>query len=74
MIEVDEDGAEAAAATAVASPLMLGADPRIHMVVDKPFVYALRDKATGLVLIAGYGAAAEGKDGVKAGRRMRASA
>jgi hypothetical protein len=33
---------------------MLSADDRIHVLVDKPFVYALRDKATGLVLIAGY--------------------
>jgi serine protease inhibitor len=47
-------GQEAAAAAAVASPLMLGADDRIHVLVDKPLVYALRDKATGLVLIAGY--------------------
>jgi serpin B len=53
VIEVDEDGAEAAAATAVASPLMLGADDRIHRPADKPFVHALRDKATRLVLIAG---------------------
>jgi serine protease inhibitor len=52
MIEVEEEGAEAAAA--VASTRMLGGDDGIHMVADKPFVYALRDKATGLILIAGY--------------------
>jgi serine protease inhibitor len=54
MIDVDEEGAEAAAATAVASTRVLGADDGIHMVVDKPFIYALRDKVTGLILIAGY--------------------
>lgn len=54
MIEIDEQGAEAAAATAVMSSRALGADEAIHMVVDKPFVYALRDKVTGLILAAGY--------------------
>jgi serine protease inhibitor len=54
MIDVDEEGAEAAAATAAVSTRVLGADDGIHMVVDKPFIYALRDKATGLILIAGY--------------------
>ena len=54
MIEIDEEGAEAAAATAVMSSRALGADEAIDMVVDKPFVYALRDKVTGLILVAGY--------------------
>jgi serine protease inhibitor len=54
MIEIDEEGAEAAAASAVMSSRALGADDAIHMVVDKPFVYALRDKGTGLILVAGY--------------------
>jgi serine protease inhibitor len=53
-IEIDEEGAEAAAATAVMSSRMLRTDDGIHMVVDKPFVYALRDRATGLMLVAGY--------------------
>jgi serine protease inhibitor len=43
MIEIDEEGA-AAAATGVMSSRALGADHAIHTVVDKPFVYALRDK------------------------------
>jgi serpin B len=54
MIDIDEEGAEAAASTAVISSRALGADEAIHMVVDKPFVYALRDKVTGLILVAGY--------------------
>jgi serpin B len=54
MIDIDEEGAEAAATTAVISSRALGADEAIHMVVDKPFVYALRDKVTGLILVAGY--------------------
>jgi serine protease inhibitor len=53
-IEVDEEGAEAAAATAVTASRMLDNDETLHMVVDKPFVYALRDSATGLILVAGY--------------------
>jgi serine protease inhibitor len=54
MIEVDEQGAEAAAATVAIGTRTLEPDESIHMTVDKPFVYALRDKATGLILVAGY--------------------
>ena len=54
VIEVNEEGAEAAAATAVIGTRTLLTDDSIHMVVDKPFIYALRDKTTGLILIAGY--------------------
>jgi serine protease inhibitor len=52
MIEVDEEGAEAGAADAVMSPLMRGTDDGLHLVVDKPIVYAPRDK--GLTVIAGH--------------------
>jgi serine protease inhibitor len=54
MVEVDEEGAEAAAASSVIVSRSLEADDAIHMVVDKPFIYALRDYATGLILAAGY--------------------
>jgi serine protease inhibitor len=55
MIDVDEEGAEAAAATAIMGTRSLESDDgSIHMVVDKPFIYALRDSVTGLILVAGY--------------------
>lgn len=54
MIDVNEEGAEAAAATAVMAGRSLELDDGLHMVVDKPFIFALRDAATGLVLVAGY--------------------
>jgi serine protease inhibitor len=66
-VEVDEEGAEAAAASSVFMSRSLEADDAIHMVVDKPFIYALRDSATGLILVAGYvgqpprGKASDGK-------------
>ena len=57
-IEVDEEGA----ATAVIATRALIGDDAIHMVVDKPFVCALRDHATGPILVAGYvGHAPKGK-------------
>jgi serine protease inhibitor len=62
MIEIDEEGAEAAAATAAVASRMLEKRGCHHMVVDNPFVYALRDRATGLILVAGYvGVAPKGK-------------
>lgn len=61
-IEVDEEGAEAAAATAVVVGRALEVDDALHMVVDKPFVFALRDRQSELILVAGYvGHAPKGK-------------
>jgi serine protease inhibitor len=54
MIDVDEQGAEAAAATAVMGVRSLGYEEQIDMIVDKPFIFALRDRVTGLILVAGY--------------------
>lgn len=53
-IEVDEEGAEAAAATAIIGTRSLQADDSLHMVVDKPFLFALRDRDSGMILAAGY--------------------
>jgi serpin B len=61
-IEADEQGAEAAAATAVITTRSLGEDSSIHLVVDKPFLFALRDRESGLILVSGYvGHAPKGK-------------
>jgi serpin B len=53
-ISVDEEGTEAAAATAV---LMAGAaapsDPPLEVSIDRPFVFLIRDTETGAVLFIG---------------------
>ncbi|HLL27267.1 MAG TPA: serpin family protein [Xanthobacteraceae bacterium] len=54
-LRVDEEGSEAAAATAVS--VERSAMPRgetVEMKVDKPFMFALRDSETGLLLMSGY--------------------
>jgi len=53
-IAVDEKGTEAAAATAVISgPTSLPTPEGTPMVVDRPFLYAIRDVDTGAVLFLG---------------------
>jgi serpin B len=55
-IDVDEKGTEAAAATAIVIRSMAirrGPDP-IPMVVDRPFLFAIVDTATGLPLFLGH--------------------
>ncbi|HWG12030.1 MAG TPA: serpin family protein [Streptosporangiaceae bacterium] len=54
-IDVDEQGTEAAAATAVAMrPLALRQQPQpIPLTVDRPFLFAILDTATGLPLFLG---------------------
>jgi serpin B len=54
-IDVNEQGTEAVAATAVAMTAMASmrpADP-VTMIVDRPFLFAITDTATGLPLFAG---------------------
>ena len=53
-IEVDEQGATAAAATGVFAARALAVDDALHMVVDKPYLFAPRDRQSGFILIAGY--------------------
>jgi serpin B len=50
-ISVDEQGTEAAAATAVV--MEGGAMPPAPLVIDRPFIYLIRDVATGSILFAG---------------------
>jgi serpin B len=55
-LAVNEQGTEAAAATAITTRT---ASIRVRLnedklVVDKPFIFALRDKVSGLVLVSGY--------------------
>jgi serine protease inhibitor len=52
-IRLDEAGTEAAAATAVTTTRAIATD-FVKMVVDKPFLFALRDAQSGLVLLTGY--------------------
>ena len=52
-LRVDEKGTEAAAATAVIATRSLTAE-HVKMVVDKPFMFALRDQSTGFILFMGY--------------------
>jgi serpin B len=53
VIKVDEEGTEAAAATAVKGRAMQPVD-KVAMVVDRPFLFALRDTKHELILLAGY--------------------
>jgi serine protease inhibitor len=53
-LKLSEEGTEAAAATAVVTTRSLAPDQNLKMIVDKPFVFALRDQKTGLILFMGY--------------------
>ncbi len=54
-ITVDEDGTEAAAATAVVMEATSDAEPDepVEIVFDRPFVFALRDRSTGAITFLG---------------------
>lgn len=51
-LQVDEAGTEAAAATAVLT--VRSAARSVRITIDKPFLFALRDRVSGLILMAGY--------------------
>ncbi len=53
-LRVNEEGTEAAAATAVTTTRSIAMDDHVKMIVDKPFVFALRDQKSGLILLMGY--------------------
>ena len=51
---VDEEGTEAAAATAVIVVLESAAPgPPVELTIDRPFIFLIRDKATGTILFMG---------------------
>ena len=52
-VAVDEEGTEAAAATAVIIAEMSVMVPEIEMTIDSPFIYAIRDIETGSILFLG---------------------
>lgn len=54
-LRINEEGTEAAATTAVTTLRSISPESDyVKMVVDKPFMFALRDQRTGLILLAGY--------------------
>jgi serine protease inhibitor len=53
-LRLAEEGTEAAATTAVVTTRSLGTIAEVKMTVDKPFVFALRDQKSGLILFMGY--------------------
>ena len=53
-VSVDEEGTEAAAVTAVlVFPLSAAPGPPVEVTVDRPFIFLIRDKATGTILFMG---------------------
>ena len=52
-VSVDEEGTEAAAATAVGMLLSGPSKEPILVTVDRPFIFLIRDRATGAVLFLG---------------------
>ena len=52
-IKVDEEGTEAAAATAVIMDLTSAPSEVIELTVDRPFLFSLYDRATGEILFLG---------------------
>ena len=52
-VAIDEEGTEAAAATAVVIAEMSIQVPEVEMKIDSPFIYAIRDVETGSILFLG---------------------
>ena len=53
VLKLDEEGAEAAAATAIIATRSVSG-VQTHLVLDKPYLFALRDKSNGFMVVAGY--------------------
>ncbi|HEU5013646.1 MAG TPA: serpin family protein [Roseiflexaceae bacterium] len=52
-VAVDEEGTEAAAATGAVMGATSAAPPKTQMIIDHPFIFLIRDQATGSVLFLG---------------------
>ena len=53
-VAVDEEGTEAAAATAtIAIPVSGAPGPPVEVIVDRPFIFLIRDNGTGTILFVG---------------------
>jgi serine protease inhibitor len=52
-VEVNEEGTEAAAATVVAIREFAVADGPVYMVVNRPFIFAIREKTTNTIVFLG---------------------
>jgi len=52
-LDVNEEGTEAAAATAVGIGLTSAPPPPLRITIDKPFVFLIREKHTGAILFMG---------------------
>jgi serpin B len=51
---IDEDGTEAAAATGIVTSRSVASADYVQMIVDRPFIFSLRDAKSGLILLSGY--------------------
>ena len=52
-VAVDEKGTEAAAATAVVMQVESVSMPDLHLIVDRPFIFLIRDNTSGAILFLG---------------------
>ena len=52
-VSVDENGTEAAAATAVIMKLTAAVEEPVEVTMDRPFVFLIRDLETGAILFVG---------------------
>ena len=52
-VAVDEKGTEAAAATAVIVGKTAIMEPEVRLVIDRPFIFLIRDKVNGSILFVG---------------------
>jgi serpin B len=52
-VAVDEKGTEAAAATAIVMEALMAPEKEIVLLIDRPFIFLIREKTTGTILFVG---------------------